>query len=74
MDRRFAEGLEWARWAVCRWSAFPVDEVPRPVVMVGQRVFVEHEFKTGEAKMAFIERPRPKISAHGLRSAPTIGR
>src|ERR1035437_221019 len=27
---RFANELEWARWAVGRWAAFPVDAQPRP--------------------------------------------
>jgi hypothetical protein len=55
LDQRFAEGLECARWAVGRWSAFPVDDMPRPLVMVGERIFVEHGFETGEAKLAFID-------------------
>jgi hypothetical protein len=56
LDRRFAKNLEWARWAIDRWSAFPVDRIPRPLVMVGERVVVEQGFKTGEAKRAFLER------------------
>lgn len=47
--------MEWARWAVGRWSGFPVDQTPRPVVLVGSRVHVEAGFATGEAKMAFLE-------------------
>ena len=47
--------MEWARWAVGRWSEFPVDQVPRPVVLVSSRVHAEGGFATGEAKMAFIE-------------------
>lgn len=55
LDRRSAEGLEWARWAVRRWSGFPVGERPRPLVVIGSRVRVERGFETGEAKLAFIE-------------------
>jgi len=47
--------MGWARWAVGRWSEFPVDQTPRPVVLVGSRVHVEAGFATGEAKMAFLE-------------------
>lgn len=55
LDRRAAEGLEWARWAVGRWSDFPVDEHPRPLVLVGSRVRVQQGFATGDAKRAFLE-------------------
>lgn len=54
LDRRLAEELEWARWAVDRWAEFPVELVPRPLVLVGQRSFVEGEFRSGETKEAFI--------------------
>jgi hypothetical protein len=55
LDRRFAEELVWAQWAVARWDRFPVEREPRPLVLVGERAFVEHGFATGEAKLAFIE-------------------
>jgi hypothetical protein len=55
LDRRAAEGIEWGRWAVGRWSGFPVDQTPRPLVLVGSRVHVESGFASGEAKMAFLE-------------------
>jgi hypothetical protein len=54
LDRRFADGLEWAHWAVSQWDGFPVDQQPRPLVLVGPRVLVERGFVTGEAKMAFL--------------------
>jgi hypothetical protein len=47
LDRRAAEGLQWARWAVRRWSGFPVGRTPRPLVPavllepVGARVYVD---------------------------------
>ncbi len=47
--------LEWARWAVGRWANFPVDQIPGPLVLVGPRAIVEQGFKTGEAKLAFVE-------------------
>ena len=55
LDRRTAEGLEWARWAVARWSAFPIDANQRPLVLVEARVRVEQGFTTAAAKLAFIE-------------------
>lgn len=55
LDRQTAGSLEWARWAVARWSAFPVDESPRPLVLVESRVRVERGFATGAAKLAFVE-------------------
>ncbi len=55
LDRRATEGLEWARWAVRRWSAFPVRNRPRPLVLVASRVRIEKGFKTDEAKTAFLE-------------------
>jgi hypothetical protein len=54
LDRRLAEELQWARWAVARWQEFPVDRIPRPLVLVGPRCFVEGGFRSGEAKEAFI--------------------
>jgi hypothetical protein len=55
MNRRVAHELEWARWAVSRWAAFPVERQPRPLVLVGQRAFVEQGFTTGDAKLAYVE-------------------
>ncbi len=55
LDRRHSEGLVWARWAVSRWAAFPVERSPRPLVLAGQRAFVEQGFRTGEAKLAYLE-------------------
>jgi hypothetical protein len=40
---------------VRRWSAFPVEQTPRPLVLVESRVRIEQGFTTGEAKMAFLE-------------------
>jgi hypothetical protein len=55
LDRRFAEDLVWARWAVARWDAFPADRQPRPLVLVDERAFVEQGFATGEAKLAYLD-------------------
>lgn len=55
LDRRATDALEWARWAVDRWSEFPVAQTPRPVILADSRVHIETGFATGEAKMAFIE-------------------
>jgi hypothetical protein len=54
LDRRLAEELQWARWAVARWERFPVDRITRPPVFVGPCCFVEGGFRSGEAKEAFI--------------------
>jgi hypothetical protein len=53
-ERRQADELVWAQWAVERWAGFPVERVPRPLVLVGQRTFVERGFRTGEAKLAYM--------------------
>lgn len=55
LDRRAAHGLEWARWAVERWSGFPVEEEPRPLVLVEPRVRAQDGFATARAKLAFVE-------------------
>lgn len=55
LDQRAADGLSWARWAVGRWSEFPVGDTPRPLVLVGPRVRAAAGFATSEAKQAFIE-------------------
>ena len=55
LDRRHSEGLVWARWAISRWDAFPVERRPRPLVLAGQRAFVERGFRTGQAKLAYLE-------------------
>jgi hypothetical protein len=55
-----AESLEAARWAVERWAGFPVDRVPRPLV-VWHTAYSDGGFRSGEAKDAFL---------YGLVSAP----
>jgi hypothetical protein len=55
MDQRFEEGLAWARWAVSRWASFPVNQEPRPLLLIGPDLLVEGGFSTGEAKAASIE-------------------
>ena len=55
MDRRVREGLLWAEWAVCRWEGFPVHLQSRPLVLVGPDVLVERGFRSGEAKIAYLE-------------------
>lgn len=54
MDKRFAAYLRQARWAVKRWEAFPVDAVPRPLVLAGPGVISERGFRSGEAKDAWL--------------------
>jgi hypothetical protein len=55
MEQRFEEGLGWARWAVSRWASFPVNQEPRPLLVIGPDLMVEGGFSTGEAKVAFME-------------------
>jgi hypothetical protein len=54
LDRRHAMELEWARWAVDRWAGFPVDRLPRPLVLTAPAPRVEGGFRSGEAKLAFV--------------------
>jgi hypothetical protein len=47
------ESLDAARWAVERWAGFPVDRVPRPLV-VWHTAYSDGGFRSGEAKEAFL--------------------
>jgi hypothetical protein len=49
----FDEDVEWARWAVARWEAFPVDRVPRPLVVLGETAHARNGFRSQRAKRAF---------------------
>ena len=55
MDRRVREALSWAEWAVSRWEGFPIHLQTRPLVLVGPDVLVERGFRSGEAKIAYLE-------------------
>lgn len=55
LDRRLAQDLEWARWAVERWAAFPVDRDPRPLVLADSVDRVDGGFASSEGKLAYIE-------------------
>ena len=48
------EGLDWARWAVARWDAFPVDDEPRPLVLLGPAAHARNGFRSQRAKRAFL--------------------
>jgi hypothetical protein len=54
LDRRFEDDVEWARWAVSRWAGFPVDRVPRPLVLLGETAHARNGFYSGRAKRAFM--------------------
>lgn len=43
----------WARWALQRWEAFPVDFQPRPLVLTAPPTWFERGFPSGDAKLAF---------------------
>ena len=47
--------LRWARWAVECWCLFPIDQQPRPIVLVGAGARPDYGFATGEAKLAFVQ-------------------
>ena len=51
---RVARERAWARWALQRWEAFPVDRAPRPLVLTAPSVGFERGFRSGDAKMAFL--------------------
>jgi hypothetical protein len=55
LDERYRDGLEWGRWAVARWSEFPVDAEPRPLVLVGEAIGAGDGFRSGEAKLAYLD-------------------
>lgn len=46
--------LDWARWAVARWDAFPVDAEPRPLVLLGPAAHARNGFRSQRAKRAFM--------------------
>src|SRR5579863_4908525 len=45
---------DWARWALERWSGFPVTTEPRPLVLVGSETQMDEGFRSGAAKLAFL--------------------
>jgi hypothetical protein len=55
MDARFKAQREQARWAVRRWSEFPADRIPRPLVLPGPEIAITKGFRTGEAQDALRE-------------------
>jgi hypothetical protein len=54
LDRQHAQELESARRAVDRWADFPVERLPRPLVLTAPASRVEGGFRSAEAKLAFI--------------------
>jgi hypothetical protein len=54
LDRQFDDDLEWARWGVSRWAGFPVDQVPRPLVLLGPTSHARNGFYSHRAKRAFM--------------------
>jgi len=55
LDRQFEEDVDWARWAVSRWDAFPVDREPRPLVLLGEVAHARNGFRSQRAKLAFMK-------------------
>jgi hypothetical protein len=52
---RDAELVRAARRAVGRWTDFPADADPRPLVLLDGPVRVTKGFATGDAKLAFLQ-------------------
>lgn len=46
-------GQESAQVALDRWSSFPVDEVPRPIVLAGPCIWSERDFEVEAQRTAF---------------------
>ncbi len=53
-DPHRAWATAWARWALQRWEAFPVDVRPRPLVLTAPPTRFERGFRSGDAKLAFM--------------------
>lgn len=53
-DSHRARDRAWARWALQRWEAFPVDVRPRPLVLTAPPTRFERGFRSGDAKLAFL--------------------
>lgn len=83
MDKYFDARVRQAHWAVRRWTAFPVDAQPRPLVFAGPVVTSERGFRSGEAKDAWFDgqyewnvdvpegiRSRARLSADKGRQVP----
>jgi hypothetical protein len=47
--------LDWARWAVARWEAFPVEREPRPLVLIGPPAHARNGFRSQRARRAFLD-------------------
>lgn len=55
IDRAHEYDMQWARWAVECWAEFPVARRPRPLVFVGPRVRTGGGFRSGGAKLGFMQ-------------------
>lgn len=51
---RLEQERQWASWALGRWASFPVDQEPRPLVLIGAAANPEGGFRSGPAKLAFL--------------------
>ena len=47
------DDVAWADWAVQRWAGFPVDRVPRPLVLLGETAHPRNGFRSQRAKRAY---------------------
>jgi hypothetical protein len=85
VERKREHELRWARWAVECWERFPVDQHPRPLVVVGPDTRIDHGFTSGQAKLGFLKGlvrtavplPEPVLAALGARGPglePSAGR
>ena len=49
-----ARDIEAALWALEQWAKFPVDAVPRPVILTSPSIRPEEGFATTQAKLGFL--------------------
>jgi len=54
VNPRLERERQWASWALGRWASFPVNQEPRPLVLVGPAANPEEGFRSGPAKLAFL--------------------
>lgn len=53
-NARLAQDRAWAQWALQQWAAFPVSSGLRPLILTGPPTRMDHGFRSGEAKLAFL--------------------
>ncbi len=75
MSDQFEEQLASARWAVARWDDFPVRQIPRPLVLLGEPAHARNGYRSQRARRAFrngwietqVSVPEPVLAIAGRR-------